>query len=94
MKFPYHETTVSAYGSQNMSMRTDIQSDSIDMKFLGFMHSSATSKQTTVKTVNRHLEQTNSHKYLQRSLQDVNGVQFNVNGQNNTLLYYGQGCYL
>ena len=62
-------------------MRTDIQSDSIDMAFFSFMHSSANSKQTTDKTVSRHSEETNSHKYLHRSVQDVTGLQFNVNGQ-------------
>ena len=50
------------------------------MAFFSFMHSSANAKQTTVKDVNRYLEQTKSHKYLQRSLQDVSGLQFNVHG--------------
>ena len=81
MKFLYYETTISAEGSQTMSMRTDIQSDSIDMAFFSFMHSSANSKQTTNKDVSRYSEPTNSHKYLNRSLQDVTGLQFNVNGQ-------------
>ena len=80
MKFPYYETTVSAQGSQTMSMRTDIQSDSIDMCFFSFMHSSANSKQTVDKDTQHYSEPTNSHKYLRRSLQDVTGLQFNVNG--------------
>ena len=80
MKFPYYESTVSQEGSQTMSMRTDIQSDSIDMAFFSFMHSSQNSKQTNAKDVSRYSEATNSHKYLNRSLQDVTGLQFNVNG--------------
>ena len=80
LRFPYYESTISQEGPQTMSMRTDIQSDSIDMVFFSFMHSSANAKQTTNKDVSRYSEPTNSHKYLNRSLQDVTGLQFNVNG--------------
>ncbi|KAJ1464031.1 hypothetical protein T484DRAFT_3648471 [Baffinella frigidus] len=81
-KFPYYETAVSKDGPMTMSMRTDLQSDSIDMAFFSFCHSSANSKQTATKTVNRYLEATNSHMYLQRSLEDVTALQWNVNGMN------------
>ena len=81
-KFPYYESVVSKDGPMTMSMRTDMQSDSIDMAFFSFMHSSANSKQTGTATQKRYLEATNSHMYLQRSIEDVTAFQWNVNGMN------------
>ena len=75
-------TTSSQAGNQTMSMRTEVQSDSVDLAFFSFMLHSSASKQTNSNTDVKYLEDTNSHAYLKRSLEDVTQLTFNINGQN------------
>jgi hypothetical protein len=61
-------------------MRTEIQSDSVDLAWFSFM---PTNYKQTIALANVQYEaKTKNHKYFSRSLEDVTGLSFNINGQN------------
>ena len=81
MMFNHFETaTSSKSGNQTMNMRTEIQIDYVDLTWFSFMRPSSHYKQTAAAANKQWEENTNHHKYLTRSLQDVNTLSFNVNG--------------
>ena len=80
MCFKNFDTATSKSGNQTMNMRTEIQSDSVDLAWFSFMHTNY--KQTVALGNVQYEPKTNTHKYFTRSLQDVTGLSFNVNGQN------------
>jgi hypothetical protein len=80
MAFKNFETATSKSGNQSMNMRTEIQSDSVDLAWFSFMHTNY--KQTIAAANTQYEAKTKNHKYFTRSLQDVTGLSFNVNGQN------------
>ncbi|KAJ1464218.1 hypothetical protein T484DRAFT_1758266, partial [Baffinella frigidus] len=78
MKFNHFENATGATSSnQTTSVRIEVQSDSVDKVFFSFMHPSINAKQTTSKDKICYQAETNNHKYLQRSLEDVTGLIFN-----------------
>ena len=81
MFYHFDSSTSSQAGNQTMSMRTEIKSDSVDLAFFSFMFHSSAAKQTTLNTDVKYLTKTNTHAYLKRSLEDVNQLTFNINGQ-------------
>jgi hypothetical protein len=80
MCFKHFETATSKSGNQTMNMRTEIQSDCVDLAWFSFMPTNY--KQTISKDSVMYEVKTNTHNYFTRSLEDVTGLSFNVNGQN------------
>jgi hypothetical protein len=80
MTFKHFDSGSSKSGNQTMNMRTEINSDSVDLAWFSFMHTNY--KQTIAAANTQYEAKTKNHKYFTRSLQDVTALSFNVNGQN------------
>jgi len=78
-KFNNFHTIEGQAGSKTMTLRTEIQSGSVDMAFFSFHPVVET--QSTTATEKAYNAALNNHQYFQRSLGNITGVQWSVNGE-------------
>mgnify|MGYP001586986073 CR=1 FL=1 len=78
-KFNNFHTIEGQSGGKTMTLRTEIQSGSVDMAFFSFHP--ADEIQPTGATDKAYNVSLNNHQYFQRSLANITGLQWSVNGE-------------
>lgn len=78
-KFNNFHTIEGQSGGKSITLRTEVQSGSVDMAFFSFHPAAET--QTLTTTDNAYNASLNNHQYFQRSLANITGLQWSVNGE-------------